>query len=155
MRITSRSVIATMELSDLTRIAEQHHHDITSLSLAESSAFTVEDSIGHCHIALSDKLTGAAEVVALAHELGHCEYGGFYNYHSPYELRSRTEHRADRWAILRMIPLPELQEEIRDNDNLWDLADHFNVTPEFMQKALRFYIDQLGEELCPERRSNI
>lgn len=144
-----------MEIDDLYNLAESNGHEIMSFPIKYASAFAVEDSIGRCHIAMSDELTGPTRMVQLAHELGHCEYGGFYNYHSPYELRSRCENRADRWAFLKTLPLHEIQDAIQDgNDNLWDLADHFNVTPEFMQKALKFYIEQLGEELCPERRDN-
>ena len=143
-----------MEIDDLERMAQEHHHDITSLRLTESLAFSIEDSLGQCHIALSNELTEANRMVQLAHELGHCEYAGFYNYYSPYEVRSRSENRANRWAFLKVIPLHEIQAALQENDNLWDLADHFNVTPEFMEKGLKFYIEQLGEQLCPERRNN-
>ena len=143
-----------MEISDLYKLAREHRHNIRVLSLKESPSFAVEDSIGQCHIAISDELTEPNRKVHLAHELGHCEYGGFYNYHSPYELRSRSEAKANRWAYLNLVPLDEIREALPLNDNLWDLADHFNVTPEFMQKCLKFYIEQLGEDLCQEKRNS-
>lgn len=142
-----------MEMSDLLELAREHHHDIHEIRLVESPSFAVEDSIGRCHIAMSDELTERDRTVCLAHELGHCEYGGFYNYHSPFEVRSRAENRANRWAYLKVLPLDEIQVAIQSNDNLWDLADYFGVTPEFMEKCLKFYVEQLGRQLCPEKRN--
>lgn len=153
MSDSSRNV-TRMEIYDLYKLAQDHNHEIASFPIKYAPAFSVEDSIGRCHIAMSDELSGPARMVQLAHELGHCEYAGFYTYLSPYEIRSRKEHRADRWAILKLLPLNEIRDAIRENDNLWDLADRFNVTPEFMQKALKFYLDQLGEQLCQEKRNS-
>ena len=43
--------------------------------------------------------SAADETYKLAHELGHCEYGGFYNAKSPLDLRGKREYKADVWAV--------------------------------------------------------
>lgn len=83
----------------------------------------------------------------LAHELGHCETGSFYNVSSPLALRSRQEGRADRWAIRKLIPFTELVAAIRaGNHELWQLADYFEVPYDFMQKAIGLYEEALLEK---------
>ena len=37
-----------------------------------------------------------SDVFTLAHELGHCEYGGFYNRYSQFDIRAKAERRADK-----------------------------------------------------------
>ena len=128
-----------METSDLYELAAAHHHQVDSLPLKESVSFCVQLEDG-CHIALSSDLCGASEKTILAHELGHCEYGGFYNYHSPYDIRSRSEARANRWAFRNIMPLSEVNKAIAEgDDNPYLLAERFGVTVEFVRKALAYY----------------
>ena len=133
-----------MEISDLYDIASAHDHQIYDIKLQETKSFCVEDS-GTCYIALADDLSQCERKEKLAHEIGHCEYGGFYNIHSRYDVRSRAENRANRWAYINLLPLNEIQQAICNGcSDVWQLADKFSVSPEFMTSCLRFYIDQLG-----------
>ena len=137
-----------MRESDLEDLAEKHGHTIHSVSLSEAPAFSVEDSLSRCHIAISDQATGPTRAVLLAHELGHCEYGGFYNYHSLFSIRSKCEAKADRWAYIHMLPISDIQDAIHEGcENIYDLSERCGVTPEFAAKAIRFYVDQLGQSL--------
>ena len=136
-----------MEINDLYSIAENKGHDIVSLRLTESPAFSIEDNVGRCHIAMSNDLSSLNKKVLLAHELGHCEYGGFYNYHSKFELRSRCENRADRWSYLKLVPFTELKELTQQGHELWEIADHFDVPVEFLHSAIKFYTETLGRRL--------
>jgi len=43
-------------------------------------------------------MTDVVELYQLAHELGHCECGAFYNRYSPFDLVGKHERRADCWA---------------------------------------------------------
>jgi len=132
-----------VETSDLYQLAADHRHQVHSFPLKESDACSVELN-QRCYIALSDRLSGKKEKTQLAHELGHCEYAGFYNYHSPFEIRSRCETRADRWSILKLIPVDELRDAIRGGcSNVWELSEHFGVTEDFMTKAIKFYTERL------------
>lgn len=85
--------------------------------------------------------TIAKEIVCLGHELGHCNTGSFYNRWATCDIRKKHENRADKWAIERLVPLEDFDQAIADGyDNIPDLADYFNVTEDFMRKAVCFYI---------------
>ena len=61
-------------------------------------AFSV-DMGGYYAIAINhDSLLPQEDVVAIFHEIGHCETGSFYNPYSPFEVRKKHENRADEWA---------------------------------------------------------
>ena len=80
------------------------------------------------------------EKEALAHELGHCEYGGFYNRYSKYDIRAKAERRADKWAFARLVPYGRLMQAVRHGvTEVWDLAELFDVSCEFMQRAIAYY----------------
>lgn len=133
-----------MQTSDLYKLAADHGHVIHELRLSESPAFCVEED-GVCHIALSDRLTPQEKKVMLAHELGHPEYGGFYNIYSPFALRSKTEAKAQRWAFYHAIPPDEIREALKKGiREVWELAEYFNVTEQFMNDGLRYYTEQIG-----------
>ncbi len=84
--------------------------------------------------------SGAEEVVHLAHELGHCITGSFYNVHSPLDIRGKHERRADEWAIKKLIPEAALDQAVKNGYiEAWDLAELFNVTEPFIKKAICFY----------------
>jgi Zn-dependent peptidase ImmA (M78 family) len=137
-----------MQTSELYQLAESHGHEVVSMPLRESRALAFEDDSHICHVAISDRLEGVQEKIELAHELGHCEYSGFYNYHSPFELRSRCEARANRWSYLHLIPFDQLKETVEHGcESVWQIAEHFDVPEEYAVKALQFYIEQLGKRL--------
>lgn len=84
--------------------------------------------------------SSADEKVKLAHEIGHCAAGGFYDKLSPWDVVARCENRANKWAIKKLIPKDELETAIkRGNMNLWELSEKFNVTEGFIKKAISFY----------------
>lgn len=88
-----------------------------------------------------DKLqTIAHETVCLAHELGHCVTDSFYNINSDFDLVSRHEARADAWAFRRLMPRSELQKLLEVGfREVWEIAEYFDVTDEFVHKALVYY----------------
>lgn len=72
--------------------------------------------------------------------------GSFYNIYSAYDLRSRHERRADVWAIKKLVPEHELKELLNcENVDVWELADHFNVTVDFIEKAVAYYRENSNE----------
>lgn len=94
------------------------------------------------HIAIDpDKMeTTADEVTAAAHELGHVNTESFYNIYSPVDDRRRCENRADRYAIQRYIDKDTLFSLMeRGVTQLWELAEYFGFTEDFMKKAVCFY----------------
>ncbi len=81
--------------------------------------------------------TRAEELVNLAHEGGHFSTGATHAISSPYDLVEKHEAKAWKWAVNRLIPPEELDRAVSEGHTcLWDLADYFGVTEDFMKKAV-------------------
>lgn len=127
---------------ELYRYAEQQDIDVDWVSMALATSLSVPLPGNRYAIAINpwkmDSL--AMETVCLAHELGHCETGSFYNQYAVCDIRKKHENRADRWAIRRLVPRAEYESALADGcTELSELADRFGVTPEFMRKAVCLY----------------
>ena len=110
-----------------------------SLAVEQSMAIQFEDTYA---IALDpSKIASRAEAnTLLAHELGHCKTGSFYNPYAKLDIRERHEIRADKWAIHRLIPVYKFDLDVGGGyTTIWDLADYFGVTEDFMRKAVCWY----------------
>ena len=88
-------------------------------------------------------MTEAEKRVHLAHEIGHCERFAFYSPYSPLDTRGYNEHKANMWAIKKLLPIDDLQEAI-DNGytEVWQLAEYFNLTEDFIRLAIWEYFDK-------------
>jgi len=129
-----------MSTEELMSYAESRGHRIHYINLREIKAITLESD--GTHIALSKALHGVEEKEIVAHELGHCEYGGTYNRFSPYDISAKAERRADKWAYLKLVPPGELRAAFRAGIvEAWELAERFEVTDELMVKALEYYME--------------
>lgn len=127
---------------NLYTFAEQHGTQVYwfDLQSAESLSLPLQD--GSCAIAMNPWYlhTQAEEKVKLAHELGHCETGAFYNRYAARDLRQKHENRANKWAIKKLIPEDELRAAFRDGyREPWELAEYFGVTEDFVHKAIDYY----------------
>lgn len=106
---------------------------IKSLSVCEDGFY----SIGIDPMQLE---THADELSTLAHEVGHCETGSFYSIGNPHDLKARHEYRADRWAADFLCPKRRVISAIAGGEcEVWQLAEHFSVTEDFMRRALSLY----------------
>ena len=84
---------------------------------------------------------GTQERVHLGHELGHCATGSFYSIHTAIDCRQRHENKADKWAIQTLVPVEELDAAVAEGcTELWELAERFGVTEEFIRKAVCWYV---------------
>ncbi len=121
------------------KFADEHGYCVCEMPFG-LKAFSICDG-GRCGIALDHQLLDDGEATtALWHELGHCETGSFYYENTPASIKARCEIHADKWAIQQLIPKAELDVAIaKGTTEIWDLADYFNVTEEFMRKALCWY----------------
>ena len=131
-----------MELMALYRLAEQEDIPVDCFELRTREALSIMDGDGSCHIAINPlSLTDSVdEKIKLAHELGHCMTGSFYNLHAALDGRKRHENRADKWAIQRLVPKEELDAAVEAGyTDVWTLADYFGVSVEFMRKAMWWY----------------
>lgn len=95
----------------------------------------------------SSKIKSPTEEKALlAHELGHCETGSFYNVKSRCDTKGRHERRADARAISMLVPEDMFFKKIKKGyTECWELAEEFDVPCEFMQKAMDYYYPKYME----------
>ncbi len=130
-------------VQSLYHIASQENIVVDHFALFSREALSIMDKDGTCFVAIDPgKLRGETdERCKLSHELGHCLTGAFYNQYSNYDCRQKHENRADKWAVKQLIPVDELDEAIADgHTEIWDLAEHFGVTEDFIRKAVCYYV---------------
>lgn len=131
-----------MDVLGLYNYAEDQDIDIYWFSLDCAESLSYCDSKGDCSIAMDPWClrTISEEVTKLAHELGHCETGSFYNCKAALDIRQKHENRADKWAIEKVVPQLELERAVSEgHTEPWDLAEYFNVTEDFIKKAICWY----------------
>lgn len=122
--------------------ARQENITIDRCSLRKREAFSFMDEDGDCYIAMDPaRISGEAdERSKLSHEMGHCVTGSFYNQWSTFDLRQRHENRADKWAVMRLVTLEDLDDAVANGvTDLWELAEFFGITEDLMKKAVCWY----------------
>ena len=131
-----------MELANLYRIAHRHGIPVLLFSMPKCESMSLQTEDG-CVIGMDKSVCDCRSIEAthLAHELGHCLTGSFYNARCSHDLRQRHENRANKWAVECMIPSWELDKAVAEgHTTLWELADHFGVTEDFMRKAVCYHV---------------
>lgn len=131
-----------MKTNDLYQEAKDADIPILILDIPKTGSMCMQSESGRCYIGMDYGVLPEESVrrVHLAHELGHCKTGAFYNRWAARDVRKKHENRADKWAVKKLIPVDELDQAVADgHTELWDLADHFGVTEEFMRKAVCWY----------------
>ena len=131
-------------LVELYDYAEKQNIEVISLATRKAQSLSMMDEDGDCGIGINPFMlkSEADEKVKLAHELGHCVNGAFYNMYSPLDIRSKHEYTANKWPIKKLIPEDELKEACKFCRNRWELSEYFDVPEDFMQKALDYYSEQ-------------
>ncbi len=131
-----------IELSTLYRRAEQLNIPVHHIPLPLTGSVSCMDREGNCAIGLDlpHRRTRNELRVRLAHELGHCTTGSFYNRYSPCDIRKAHENRADKYAVAALISEEELDEAVAAGiTEPWALAEHFGVDEDFLKKAVCLY----------------
>lgn len=126
-------------LIDIYNMAEKENIVVDCRSFLRAESMSHMDTDGDCYIAIDPMrlISLVDEKNKLAHELGHCVTGSFYNLHSRFDIRQRHEVRADRWAIEQFLSVDELNEAICNGIcTVWDLAEYFDFSEQFIQKQL-------------------
>lgn len=140
-----------MEVKSLYEIAKQENIEVLAYPMELNGSMSIMDDNGRCYIGMDDSILDGdvQERVHLGHEIGHCITGSFYNRYAAVDSRLRHENRANKWAITALIPVDALDDAVADGcTELWDLAERFRVTEDFMKKAVCFYVHgNLAEEL--------
>ena len=132
-----------MDVLALYDIARQQNIEVLSFPMAENGSMSIMTEDGSCFIGIDKSVRDGSilERTHLSHELGHCVTGSFYNIYAAIDHRQRHENRADKWAIHQLIPVDVLDEAVADGCcEIWELADRFGVTEQFMKKAVCYYV---------------
>ena len=132
-----------MNVHELYALAEQQNIEVIETTLPENGSLSVMSDSGKCYIGIDESVMDgdALELVHMGHELGHCLTGSFYNRHTRFDIRQRHENRADKWAVHKLIPVEFLDEAVADGCcEIWELAERFGVTEQFMKKAVCLYV---------------
>lgn len=125
--------------------AKRNNIEIDCFHMRSGEALSISIN-GSCAIAIDpQKIKSTAdETVKIAHELGHCQYGGFYCMDSSLDMREQHEYKANAWAVKKMIPWGKLKKAVVSGMQLWELADYFDVTEPFMKWAIEYYTERKG-----------
>ena len=123
-------------------MAEQKGITVLNADLPETQSMSVMSQSGNCYIGMDTNVIRSEreERMHLAHELGHCIRGAFYNPYAIADIRKKHENRADKWAIRRLIPKDEWNDALKDGyTEVWELAEYFDVSEDFIRKAHELY----------------
>lgn len=133
-----------MKRNDFYEFADERGYQINYLSLPETHSIAMP--VGEtAYIGMDNDLSSAEETTCLAHELGHCEYGGFYKRTSPLDVLEKHEYHANVWAILRLVPYTQLVYALKQGyTERWELAEYFETTEDFIMLAIEYYRDRKG-----------
>ncbi|MGN1133725.1 MAG: ImmA/IrrE family metallo-endopeptidase [Oscillospiraceae bacterium] len=129
-------------MKSLDEIIKDENITVMEIPCPKCSSMSLMADSGECYIGLdsSRKISDEEMLVRKAHEVGHCVEGAFYNRYSRLDVITKHEKRADGWAIRQLIPKEKLIQAFDSGLlEIWQLAEHFGVTEEFMKKACRFY----------------
>ena len=123
--------------------------------LAYTNGIPVEEDCPDSIISMSVKLPDGMRIVSIseasqcaqhtkaecfAHELGHCMTDSFYAGYSPFELREKHEKTANEWAVNELVPFLSLCDAVKKGyREIWELAEYFDVSCSFIEKAIRIY----------------
>lgn len=130
-----------METIELYEMADANRIEVMKFNLPLNGSISVKDDERY-FIGIDPNAyeNSAEERVHLAHELGHCMTGSFYNIYSNFDIREKHERRATKWAIKKLIPFDELVKYLDDGIvQKWELAEIFNVTEDYIDKAFSLY----------------
>ena len=131
-----------MKTTEVYTFADIHNIMLVEFDMCDTKSLSCQTLKGDCHIAVdyAQLENSSEEKVLLAHEIGHCVTGAFYNRENILDVRGRHEYRANRWAVKKLIPWQQLQ-EVLDIGIIepWELAEYFEVTEDFMHTALKIY----------------
>lgn len=132
-----------MEILALYDLAKQQNIEVIQYPMSINGSMSIMLEDGSCYIGIDESVQdgGVRERVHLSHEIGHCATGSFYNIHAAIDHRRRHENQADKWAIQQLITVDDLDEAVAQGyTEIWELAEHFGVTEDFVKKAVCYYV---------------
>lgn len=80
------------------------------------------------------------EFKCVAHEYGHCISGSTHKLISKFDLIEKHEYRANKSAILELLPPDKIDEAINAGcKELWEISEYLDMPQDFVEKAIGFY----------------
>jgi len=131
-----------MILDELYALADAEDIEVLCWDLPRSRCLSLRNSDGSTFIGIDPMQieNHAEEAELLAHELGHCMTGSFYNQYVPLDVRRKHENRADFWMVTHLVPVDRLSRLIEQGiTEPWQLAEALNVSQRVVETALRIY----------------
>lgn len=131
-----------MTLSELYEVADDEDVTVDAFALRGTEALAVMGPGGRCFVAIDPMQLRSEddEKEKLAHELGHCVRGAFYNQYSSCDIRARHEYKANAWAYRTLLPHDELWKVSHEIDATEEsVAEHFGVSVLFLRRAQAYY----------------
>jgi Zn-dependent peptidase ImmA (M78 family) len=126
-----------MKHSELIKLLYNDELEIVELPMSTAIKGLYADNI----IAINKNINTTAErICVLAEELGHyfTSVGDILNL--KIESNRKQEIRAKNWAIQKLVPFDELVYAHQQGYvNVYELAEYFDVTEDFMKEAVLFY----------------
>ena len=127
-------------LTSLYHLAEKNGIAVDCFQLQTTPSLSIVDETGQCHIALDpfQMESETQELLLLAHEMGHCATGAYYNRYTPFDIRQKHENRARRWAYRYLLTPEHIQEALSHGcEEVWQIADYWSLPPAFVAAALQ------------------
>lgn len=133
-----------MTIEQLYCLAAEHNIEIDDFPMKELRALSVAG--GWIAIDRRKFNSDTEYKCTLAHEIGHCETGSFYNLYTSVSIKELNEHQANRYAAELLVPFQQLLHamHVRGIAISRTLARMFDVTLEFINMVLDLYEQELA-----------
>lgn len=139
-----------MELNTLYDIAERENIKMYDWHIENAYGIYVNiDKINAIALDYDNIGTYIEEKQILAEELGHYYMDATYPlYSKDTVLMSKQEYRAKKWSYNTLISFDKLKQAVKNGiEDLYSLANYFDVTVEYMQNAIIFYKNKYGLQM--------
>lgn len=133
-----------MTIEQLYEIADNRGIEVYDFPMLELRAISLCG--GHIAIDRSKFNSDTDYKCTLAHEIGHCATGSFYNLHTSVPVKELIERQANRFAAELLVPFSKLVHAVHCLGIIVSrtLAQMFDVTLEFIQMVLDLYEQELA-----------
>lgn len=129
-------------LQSLYALAKYHKIPVEIFDLPQTESLAIMDEKGNCFIGIDKQSISSEqeELIRIAHELGHCETGAFYNRYSALDIRQKHENRAKHWAYQTLLPAKNIEQAIKQGYvEPWQIAEYTDLPEAFVRDAIVYY----------------
>lgn len=142
-----------MNLNNLYDLAEKEKIKIYDWHIEDADGVYINiDKINAIALNYNNLDTSLDEKCVLAEELSHYYMDATYSpYCNDLQVISKQERKAMKLAYNMLIPFEDLRRAILSGKTtLLLLAEHFDVTVQFMSKCITFYLEKYGYIITEE-----